>query len=103
MRRLRCRKNQGRETGAGSWPEEFRKGAQNQCFQRKSAFCLLFDYSTNPGVDWGVYFGAKRGINSELKRDLEPVLSTVILCLARLVALRRPEALLGQDGAARFA
>ena len=34
MRRWRCRENQGPETRAGSRPEDFTKGAPNQCFQR---------------------------------------------------------------------
>ncbi len=38
MRRWGCRKNQGPEMRAGSWPEEFTKGAPNQCFQRNAAF-----------------------------------------------------------------
>jgi hypothetical protein len=57
------RKKQGLETWAGSWPEEFRKGAPKQCFQQNTAFCLPFDYSTFGRVKLGADFGAKRGIN----------------------------------------
>jgi hypothetical protein len=63
MRRSRCRKNQGLETRAESWPEEFRKGAPNQCFQQNTAFCLPFDYSTFGWVNLGAEFGAKEGLN----------------------------------------
>jgi hypothetical protein len=60
---MRCRKKQGLERWAGSWPEEIRKGAPNQCFQQNTAFCLPFDYSTFEGVNPGVDFGAKEGLN----------------------------------------
>jgi hypothetical protein len=63
MRRCGGRKKQGLETRAGSWPEEIRKGAPNQCFQQNTAFCLPFDYSTFGRVKLGADFGAKEGLN----------------------------------------